>query len=76
MTRLTGAVVLVLIALVLVAASLYLILSSPSEPVWMRVVFYAVSALLMLIALLVFLALVTCAAYAALSEWEKWRPKF
>ena len=76
MPRLTGAVVLVLIALVLVAASLYLICSSPSEPVWMRVVLYAVSALLMLIALLVFLALVTYAAYAVLSEWKKWRPKF
>lgn len=71
-----GAVVLVLIALVLVATSLHLILSSQSEPVWMRVVFYAVSALLMLIALLIFLALVTYAAYVALSDWKKWRPEF
>ena len=71
MLRELGVIVLVLLALGFFAASIYLLDYSSQKPIWERIVYCALSALLIIAAACMVFMAVMLAAYTMLEEWEK-----
>jgi uncharacterized protein (DUF983 family) len=76
MIRELGLAVLVLLALGLIAASIYLLDYSSSKPMWERIPYWAASALFIIAAACLVLISVVYAAYIMLEEGDKWTPEF
>jgi hypothetical protein len=66
---------LVLLALGLIAASIHLLDYSSSRPLWERLQYWALSALLVIVAACLVFISVMYAAYIALEKWDKWVPR-
>jgi uncharacterized protein (DUF983 family) len=74
--RAIGFALLGLLVLGLIVASIYLIDYSSSRPAWERLLYWALSALLIIIAACPIFISIMYTAYIMLEEWEKWRPEF
>jgi hypothetical protein len=76
MIREIGLALLVLLALGLIAASVYLLDCSSSKPLWERLPYWALSALFIIAAACLVFISVMYAAYIMLEESDKRKPEF
>jgi uncharacterized protein (DUF983 family) len=68
--------VLVLLVLVFIAVSFYFMEVSSSKPIWERIVYWAVSALFIIVASCMLLITIMYTAYIILEKMDKWKPEF
>jgi hypothetical protein len=76
MIREIGYALLVLLALGLIATSIYLLDYSSSKPIWERLPYWALSAFLIIVAACLIFISIMYVAYIILEEWSKWTPEF
>ena len=70
------AVLLVLLILVFIVASFYFMEISSNKPIWERIVYWAVSAMFIIVASCLLLIAIMYIAYIALEKMDKWKPEF
>jgi len=71
-----GVTVLVLLVLVFIAVSFYFMEVSLGKPIWERIVYWAVSALFIIVASCLLLIIIMYTAYIILEKTDKWKPEF
>jgi len=69
-----GVVVLVLLVLAFIAVSFYLMEASLGKPIYERIVYWAVSALFIIVASCLLLITTMYIAYIILEKMDEWKP--
>jgi uncharacterized protein (DUF983 family) len=68
--------VLVLLVLAFIAVSFYFMEVSSGKPLWERIVYWAVSALFIIVASCLLLVTIMYVAYIILEKMDRWKPGF
>jgi uncharacterized protein (DUF983 family) len=68
--------VLVLLVIAFIAVSFYFMEVSSDKPIWERTVYWAVSALFIIVASCLLLTTIMYVAYIILEKMDKWKPEF
>jgi uncharacterized protein (DUF983 family) len=68
--------VLVLLVIAFIAVSFYFMEVSSDKPIWERIVYWAVSALFIIVASCLLLTTIMYVAYIILEKMDKWKPEF